>query len=52
MDARYLRITLNSAQRLLQSDRITNLVVGLDTTANTDAVYAALIRASTGCRSR
>jgi len=43
MDARYLRITLNSAQRLLQSDRITNLVVGLDTTANTDAVYAALI---------
>ena len=37
MDARYLRITLNSAQRLLQSDRITNLVVGLDSTANTDA---------------
>ena len=43
MDARYLRITLNSAQRLLQSDRITNLVVGLDSTANTDAVYDALI---------
>jgi putative ABC transport system permease protein len=43
MDARYLRITLNSAQRLLQSDRITNLVVGLDSTANTDAVYATLI---------
>ncbi len=42
MDARYLRITLPSAQRLLQSDRITNLVVGLDATANTDAVHAEL----------
>jgi len=42
MDARYLRITLVSAQRLLQSDRITNLVVGLDNTASTDAVYAEL----------
>ena len=29
-DARYLRITLPAAQRLLQSDRVTNLVVGLD----------------------
>jgi putative ABC transport system permease protein len=43
MDARYLRITLASAQRLLQSDRVTNLVVGLDATENTDAVYAALV---------
>jgi putative ABC transport system permease protein len=43
MDARYLRISLPSAQRLLQSDRITNLVVGLDDTANTDAVYNELI---------
>jgi putative ABC transport system permease protein len=43
IDARYLRITLNSARRLLQSDRITNLVVGLDATANTDAVYTALL---------
>jgi putative ABC transport system permease protein len=42
MDARYLRITLASAQRLLQSDRVTNLVVGLDDTANTDAAAAAL----------
>jgi putative ABC transport system permease protein len=42
MDARYLRITLASAQRLLQSDRVTNLVVGLDNTANTDAAAAAL----------
>jgi putative ABC transport system permease protein len=42
MDARYLRVTLASAQRLLQSDRVTNLVVGLDSTANTDAAAAAL----------
>jgi putative ABC transport system permease protein len=42
MDARYLRITLASAQRLLQSDRVTNLVVGLDSTANTDAAAAAI----------
>jgi putative ABC transport system permease protein len=42
MDARYLRITVASAQRLLQSDRVTNLVVGLDQTENTDAVYAQL----------
>jgi putative ABC transport system permease protein len=38
IDDRYLRITLPSAQRLLQSDRVTNLVVGLDNTDNTDAV--------------
>ena len=42
MDARYLRITLSSAQRLLQSDRVTNLVVGLDRTENTDEVAAEL----------
>jgi putative ABC transport system permease protein len=42
MDDRYLRITLPSAQRLLQSDRVTNLVVGLDKTENTDEVAAAL----------
>ncbi len=36
IDARYIRIALPSAQRLLQSDRVTNLVVGLDATANTD----------------
>jgi putative ABC transport system permease protein len=41
-DDRYLRITLPSAQRLLQSDRITNLVVGLDATKNTDSVYDEL----------
>jgi putative ABC transport system permease protein len=42
MDDRYLRITLPSAQRLLQSDRVTNLVVGLDKTENTDIVAAQL----------
>jgi len=42
MDARYLRITLPAAQRLLQSDRVTNLVVGLDATENTDEVAAEL----------
>jgi len=42
VDDRYLRITLPSAQRLLQSDRVTNLVVGLDNTDNTDLVAAQL----------
>ena len=42
MDDRYLRITLPSAQRLLQSDRVTNLVVGLDKTESTDEVAASL----------
>jgi putative ABC transport system permease protein len=42
MDDRYLRITLPSAQRLLQSDRITNLVIGLDNTDNTDLAAAQL----------
>jgi putative ABC transport system permease protein len=42
LDARYLRITLPAAQRLLQSDRVTNLVVGLDDTENTDLVAAEL----------
>ncbi len=43
LDDRYLRITLPSAQRLLQTDRVTNLVVGLDDTENTDSVAATLI---------
>jgi putative ABC transport system permease protein len=42
MDDRYLRITLPSAQRLLQSDRVTNLVVGLDNTDDTDLVATQL----------
>jgi putative ABC transport system permease protein len=43
MDDRLLTITLPAAQRLLQSERVTNLVVGLDRTENTDAVYAAIL---------
>lgn len=42
LDDRYLRITLPSAQRLLQTTRVTNLVVGLDKTENTDEVAASL----------
>jgi putative ABC transport system permease protein len=42
LDDRFLRISLPSAQRLLQSDRVTNMVVGLDRTENTDIVTAAL----------
>jgi len=42
LDDRYLRISLPSAQRLLQSDRVTNLVVGLDSTDNTDKVAAEM----------
>jgi putative ABC transport system permease protein len=42
LDDRYLRITLPEAQRLLQSQRVTNLVIGLDATENTDRVAAAL----------
>jgi putative ABC transport system permease protein len=42
LDDRYLRITLPSAQRLLQTQRVTNMVVGLDRTESTDAVAAAL----------
>ena len=51
MDDRYLRITLPSAQRLLQSDRVTNLVVGLDKTENTDEVAAELAPRLPACRS-
>ena len=43
MDDRRLTIDLLAGQRLLQSDRVTNLVLGLDKTENTDAVYAALL---------
>jgi putative ABC transport system permease protein len=42
MDAVSLCITLPAAQRLLQSDRVTNLVVGLDATENTDQAAAVL----------
>jgi putative ABC transport system permease protein len=52
MDARYLRITLSAAQRLLQSGRVTNLVVGLDSTSKTDAVYNMLIPRLSGMPQR
>lgn len=42
MDERYLRIALPAAQRLLSTERVTNLVVGLDDTENTDKVAAEL----------
>ncbi len=42
MDDRALRLTIPAAQQLLQSDRVTKLVVGLDRTENTDVVYPAL----------
>ena len=42
LDDRYLRIALPSAHRLLQSDRVTNLIVGLDRTENTDVVAAEI----------
>lgn len=43
MDDRALRLTLHGAQQLLQTDRVTKLVVGLDATDNTDAVHKALL---------
>ncbi|MGC1462892.1 MAG: ABC transporter permease [Terracidiphilus sp.] len=52
IDDRFLRITLPSAQRLLQSSRVTNLVVGLDATENTDKVAAAFIPRLNGLSQR
>ena len=43
MDDRLLTISLPAAQRLLQSQRVTKLVVGLDNTENTDTVYATIL---------
>ena len=42
MDDRALQLTLPAAQHLLQSGRVTKLIVGLDATENTDSAYAAL----------
>jgi len=42
LDDRLLQITLPAAQRLLQTDRVTKLVVGLDNTDNTNALRAVL----------
>ena len=43
MDDRAVRLTLPPAQQLLQSDRVSKLVVGLDRTENTDTVYPAVL---------
>ncbi len=42
LDDRILRLTVASAQRLLQTEKVTKLVVGLDRTENTPAVKSAL----------
>lgn len=50
MDERLLRITLKAAQRLLQSERVTKLVVGLDRTENTEGTAAAISQQFSGSR--
>lgn len=52
IDDRVLRLTLPAAQRLLQTERVTKLVVGLDRTENTPAVKAALTRRLGGAQQR
>lgn len=44
LDDRLLQVTLPAAQRLLETEKVTKLVVGLDRTENTAAVQAALAR--------
>ena len=41
LDTRYLKLHVASAQRLLGTDRVSNLVVGLDDTAATEAAAGA-----------
>ena len=48
IDDRFLQLTLPAAQRLLQSERVTKLVVGLDRTESTPAAKSALARALAG----
>jgi len=43
LDERLLTVTVPAAQHLLQSERVSNLLIGLDRTENTDAVYSALL---------
>lgn len=43
LDDRALQIALPTAQQLLQSEKVTKLIVGLDATENTDAAYRALL---------
>lgn len=48
LDTRFLKLHLASAQRLLATDRISNLLVGLDDTAATAATQIAVAQALAG----
>jgi putative ABC transport system permease protein len=48
LDTRYLKLHLASAQRLLATDRVSNLLVGLDATDATDATRTAVAQALAG----
>jgi putative ABC transport system permease protein len=48
LDTRYLKVHLATAGRLLQTERVSNLLVGLDDTAATDATLAAARAALAG----
>lgn len=48
LDTRYLKVHLATAGRLLQTDRASNLLVGLDDTAATDGALAAARAALAG----
>jgi len=52
LDDRLLQMTLPAAQRLLQTDRVTKLVVGLDNTDRTQAVRAVLASRLAGSQPR
>ncbi len=43
MDDRALRLTLTAGQQLLQTDKVTKVVIGLDNTDNTTVVQSALL---------
>jgi putative ABC transport system permease protein len=49
-DARALKVPLKTAQRLLDSDRVTKIIVKLDATRNTESVAAALAAGGLGAR--
>ena len=48
LDTRFLKIHLASAQRLLGTERVSNLLVGLDDTGRTAAAQGAVIQALAG----
>jgi putative ABC transport system permease protein len=47
-DARALKVALPTAQRLLDTDRVTKVIVKLDATRNTEAVRKSLVAAGLG----